>query len=294
LDKRLNEASNHHTYKTAILKEAIKAGKAFLAPDSDRNAKDEYRIINIYDPSLDKTGKGDGTLHSTDGFRRLYFHCEDFKGKGLQIHNSHIGLVESFLAKCGPEVVICTGTDMTYAMNPDRSKVVGWSKNTKPPLEYKSLPKSWDKVVLRVKDRNFLVSQLQFIRSEITKGRDKIQVEYDKNAEHLRFHILAGTKASSLPVDVEIVDDLGGEGGGYKFDVNIDQLLQLFDVKGSVVEFRMFLTEEHGGPKGGAGFRTIDEFLIKDDGTVVGGSGATPDSQQVYQCRVTRFMTSKM
>lgn len=295
LDKRLNEATGHHTYKTALLREALRAGKGFLADDSDRNAKDEYKIINIYDPTMSKDGKGDGTLHATDGYQRLYFQCDDFKGKGLQIHSQHIGLVESFLSKAGPDVIICTGSDMTYAMSPDKTRVLGWSKHTKPPLEYKALPKSWDKTVLLVKDRNMLVEQVKFIKSEMEKGRDKIKIEYNNDSKHLRFHILAGAKTTSLPIDVEVAE--GSEGRSYTHDVNVNQLLGLFDgVKGAVVEFRMFLMEEHGGPKGGAGFRTVDEFWLDPEGKVVGGSNMTPDpaNGQVFQCKVTRFMPSKL
>ena len=294
LDKRLTEATNYHLYKTAILREAIKAGKGFLASDSDRNAKDEYKIINIYDQSMTKDGKGDGTLHATDGYRRLYFHCKDFEGKGLQLHSNHIGIVESFLSKCGPEVWICTGTDMTYALSKDKDKVLGWSKHTKPALEYKALPKTWDKVVLNVKDRNFLMGQLQIVKHEMQKGRDKIRIKFDSANKYLTLHILTGSKYTSLPIDVDVVPVAeGAESPNYEFDVNIEQLIQLFDVKASVVEFRTFFMEEHGGPKGGAGFRTIDEYLVKADGTVIGGSGATPNTDE-FQCRVTRFMPSKM
>lgn len=295
LDKRLAEAKDHHPYRTALLKEALKAGKGFLSDDSDRNAKDEYKILNIYDATMSKDGKGDGTLHATDGFQRFYFSCDDFKGKGLQIHTKHIGLLESFLAKCGSEAVICTGTEMNYAMSTDGTRVFGWTKHTKPALEYKALPKGWDKTVLLVKDRNMLVEQLNFIKSEMEKGRDKIKIEYNNDSKQLRFHILAGAKTTSLPIDVDLAE--GSEGRSYTHDVNVEQLLGLFkDVKAAVVEFRMFLMEEHGGPKGGAGFRTVDEFWLDPEGKVVGGSNMTPDpaNGQVFQCKVTRFMPSKL
>jgi len=299
LDKRFNEATNHHTYRTSILKEALSGGKAFLASEKDKNAKDEYKIINVYDPTMDKSGKGDGTLHSTDGYQRFYFHCEQFKGRGLQVHFDHIGHLEAFLAKCGPEIVICTGSDMTYAMTPDKTQVFGFGKHTKPALEYKVLPRSWDKVVLLVKDREFLVQQLRFINAELPKDRDKVKIEYDNDAAQIRFRIVAGGKATSLPIDVERAKDPEGKeipGASYSHDVNVKQMLGLFEgVKAKVVEFRMFLMEEHGGPKGGAGFRTVDEFLLDKEGKVVGGSGATPDpANGVYQCKVTRFMPSKV
>ncbi len=300
LDKRLNESTNHHTFKTALLKEALKGGKPFLAGDSDRNAKDEYKIVNIYDPTMDKSGKGDGTLFATDAYQRFYFQCEDFKGKGLQIHSDQIGKLESFLAKCGQEVILCTGTDMTYAMSTDKTKVFGWTRHTKPALDYKALPKSWDRVVLMVKDRDMLVQQLNFIKAEMEKGRDKIEIEYTAESRQIRFRIKAGGKTTSLPIDIEVPKDPEGkevETRSYKHDVNVDQLLSLFkDVRAAVVEFRMFLMEEHGGPKGGAGFRTIDEYWLDPDGKVVGGSNMTPDpaNGQVFQCKVTRFMPSKM
>jgi hypothetical protein len=299
LDKYLEATTGHAEYCKAPLEAAIKAGKGYLSDESDRNAKDEYKILNIYDSTMTKDGKGDGTLHATDGYQRIYFGCENFKGKGLQIHSQHLGLVESFLSKCGSKVVICSGTDMTYAMTPEEDCVFGWSKHTKPPLEYKSIPKSWDKVVLLVNDRDRLINQLNWINSEMQKGRDKIRIEYRADAGHLKFYIHAGAKTCSLPIDVTV--PVGPDGQkvhtqDFANDVNINQLIRLFkDVKAKEVEFRMFLMEEHGGPKGGAGFRTVDEFWLDQEGKTVGGSGANPDpaNGQVFQCKVTRFMPSK-
>jgi hypothetical protein len=292
-DKRLREATNHHQYRTAILKEALKGGKAFLASEQDKNAKDEYKIINIYD-----TDKGDGTLLSTDGYQRFYFQCDNFKGRGLQVHFNHISLLEQFLSKCGPEIVICTGSDFTYAFTPDKTRVLGWAKHDKAPPEYKSIPKSWDRVVVRITDRLLLVDQLNWIKAEMAKDRDKIRIKYNHEARQIRFHIVTGGKTTSLPIYVEPVKDASGkelEGRDYENDVNVKQMLGLFkDVQAPVVEFRMFPTDEHGGDKGGACFRTIDEFMLDKEGKLVGGSGATPDPEKgLFQCKVTRFMPSK-
>ncbi len=301
LDKKLNESTNHHTYCTAVLKEAIKMGKAFLASEQDRNARDEFKIINIYDSTTDPTGKGDGTLHTTDSYQRFYFDCPSFKGKGLQIHYNHIPLVESFLAKCGPEVVVCTGSEMFFAMSADGSRVLGWTRHMKPPLDFKYVPMSWDRSIVRVLHRDLLVQQLKFLMSEVEKGHDKIKVEYDHEEKHLRFRLLVAGKAASLPIEVEsskydLPDTwrLPNGSRGYAVDVSVKWLLGLFtDVKAPVVEFRMFPTEEHNGAKGGAGLRTVDEFWLDREGKLVGGAGAQPDPTKAFQCKVSRFMPSK-
>jgi hypothetical protein len=297
MDKRLNEATDHRTYKTAFLKEALKAGKSFMATDT--NAKDEYKIVNLYDAS---SKGGDGTMHSTDGTQKFYFQCDAFKGGGLQIHSDHIALLESFLSKCGPEVVIATGTNMTYAMSPDRTRVVGWGKHTKPPLEYRSLPKSWDKVTLVVREKEKLLAQLLYVKSDLAKGYDKMKVEFSQKEKCIRFRTIppAG-KLTSLPIDVDITDFTLSEewkcsdGPGFIADVNVDKFHDLFkDVKAELVEFRMFPLEEHNGPKGMAGFRTIDDFTLDSEGKLIGGSGAIPDpANGVFQCKVMRFMPSK-
>lgn len=299
LDKKLGEAKNYQKFWTALLKEAIKKGTYALADSKDRNAKDEYKIFTIYDPSIDKSGKGDGTLWVTDAYRRLYFQCDEFKGHALQIHSENVSKLEAFLERCGHEILVATGTEMTYAMTLDKSQVFGWSRYTKPPLDYKGLPRSWDKVILMVKDRDKILRQLTFIRDEMEKGRDKIELEYDAEKKHLRFHIRAGGKSTSLPIDIEIPR---GEDGNelptfsYKYDVSVIQLIELFkDVRSTVVEFRMFPMEGHGGAdaKDGAGFRTIDEYWIDKDGGIIGGSGMATPPEGGFLCRVTRFMPNK-
>ncbi len=299
-DKRLAEATDHNVYRVSVLKEALRCGKAFLASTQDRNAKDEYKIMNIYDAA----SKGDGTLHSTDGYQRFYFQCDDIKGKGLAIHADHIGVLESFLAKCGPEVVIAAGTSHTYVLSKDgprtAAQVFGWAKHNKPPLEYKALSKSWDKVVLTVKERPLLIEQVNFMKSSMQKGYDKVKMHYDHSAKQIRFHLHSGGKAKSLPINVDVVQydlpDMPDGSKGFTSDINADWMLSLFkEVRASEVEFRMFPMEDRGGPKGGAGFRTVDEFLLDSEGKVVGGSGANPDpANGVFQCKVTRFMPSKL
>jgi hypothetical protein len=295
IDDRLEAATDPHTYRTILLKEALQYGAKFLASESDRNARDEFKMLNIYDSILDPIGKGDGTLHATDGYQHFFFYCDNFKGKGLQVNIKNLKLLDRFLAKCGPEVVICAGNEMTFAMSSDKSRILGWSRHTKKPLEFKTIPMKWDSHVLRVRDRELLLKQLRFMRSEMPKTRDKIRVEYNSVPNQVQFRILVDSKVVSLPIDVIPVE--GSESRDYKYDVHIDQLIGLFnEVKSSIIEFRMFRMEDHGGAKGGAGFRTVDEYWLDQDGKIVGGSGMIPDpaNGQVYQCKVTRFMPNKI
>ena len=202
IDDRLEAVTSLNRYRTSILKEAIQAASKYLAPESDRSARDEFKILNIYDTVTDPTGKGDGTLHATDGFQHFFFYCDDFKGKGLQLHLNNIKLLDRFLAKCGPEVDIGVGAEMTFAMSPDKSRILGWSRHTKIPLKFRTIPVDWDNHVLRIRDREMLLRQLRFMRSEMPKTRDKIRIEYSAGPNQVRFHIVVDSKVASLRVEM--------------------------------------------------------------------------------------------
>jgi hypothetical protein len=302
IDKRVNDASEPRTYFTAYLREAINKGKAFL--DSQQNAKDEHKIIYLYDGAAGP--KVDGTLCTTDGYQRFYFSSDAFKGNALQIHVDHVGYIEQFLSQCGSEVLIRTGSEMTFATDKDHVRVLGWAKHTKAPRNFDPLPRQWDKVSLLIKDKDRLIEQLGWIKKELSKGYDKIKLEYNHNLKEIRLHVKTGGKLTTLPIEVDVVkyelpdtymiETLDGLVPGFSNDLSVIWLEAIFkDMKATVPEFGMFLMEDHGGPKGGMGFRTVDEFWLNAEGTTVGGKGATPDQiPGVHSCRVTRFMPSKL
>ena len=306
IEAHLTNLTNRRRFRTSILREAITMAKPFTLDDG-ANATEKrkhrrlaaFKCLRIYDSAA---GKADGTLYATNGYQHFYFYCDDFRGKSAEIPRAQIRPLAAFLRRCGPEVDLHDAPGMALATSKDWFHVFGWAKHTKPPLECKILPKNWDKVVLLVTDRAKLVEQLNFIKSELPKGHDKIEIEYKPEHEpgQLRFRFVAAGKTTSLQTDVVVAHcdlpeaRLPDGIHGFANDVSVKQMLGLFqDVKAKVVEFRMFLMEEHGGPKGGAGFRTVDEFLLDKEGKVVGGSGAIPDpANGVYQCKVTRFMPS--
>ena len=295
-DAQLSKAVFHNKYPTSILSAALAAAKPYLASEQDRNAKDEHKVVTLYDES---SKGGNGTVYSTDGYQHFYFQCDALKGeKGLQVQRDHIALVEGFLAKCGPTVVIHAGTNEYYAMTPDESRVLSWSKQQKPPIDFKSIPKSWDKVVLKIQNRVQFLSQIKWMTSLMGKGYDKLCLKYDHTSSQMRMHLRSGGKAKSLPIPAEIVGEytlpdvtFPDNTKGWEFDVNSDWLLRMFqEVKENIVEFRMFPMEQAKG----AGFRTVDEFILGPDGKTVGGSNAIPDpANGFFQCKVTRFMSSK-
>jgi len=291
IDKKLSESTGSHRYKTEILRQAISMSKPFIADENSHTTKEEHKVVNIYDSTTDKGKGGDGVLHAADGWRAFYFDCDDFKGKGLQIHSQHMKTIESFLNKCGPDVELRVGKDMIFALSfPGYDRVLGWSKHVKPPLDYKYPPKNWDKIVLNVA-KEPLIQQLGFIESQLQKGWDKIRVEYEYPANLLTFRIADHGDAVSLPIDVTPL--LGSEERSYAYDVTLGKFRELIrETKGVQVELRMWPMTPQNGQKELAGFRTIDEFFLNGEGKVVGGSGANPEPG-MYKCTVTRFMSSR-
>ena len=294
LDKTFREAQGDHKYQTTILRQALAMSTKFIASDSDRNAKDEHKIVTVYDPTTDSSGKGDGTLSARNSHQAFFFQCDAFKGKGLSLHSQHLQAFNDFISKCGSEVVIKTTKTMLYACTPTDSHVFGCTLFGKSPLEYKYYPRAWDTVVLQV-PRDQTLQQLKWIMSQMPKDRVKIKVKYEDLI--LRFQIIEGGKGLSLPIEVklgEIVPGTPSNNTPYEYNVNASQFIELIEgAKANDVELRVAPLDEHGGAKNSAGFRTVDIFLLDADGAVVGGSGVNPDpANGTFLCKVTRFMPS--
>lgn len=296
-DKKFNDAVDSHRYKTAILRKALGMSKKFTAQEGSHTTKDEHKVVNVYDPTFDKTGKGDGVLHAADGWRAFYFECDNFKGKGVQIHSDHMAIVEKFLAKVGPDVQLRTGKDMIFATSLERDRVLGWTKHAKPPVDFKYPPKSLDKVCLQV-DKVRAVAQLKFIKSQMRKGSEKINVRYKASDDTITFSTTdPGTDvATSLPIGVTRATPLDGDfKDGYDYDVTLDKFLELLEgSEASMIELRMWPWPAQPGQTGKpvAGFRTLDEYVMDGEGNTLGGSNAVPGENK-YKCTVTRFMASR-
>jgi hypothetical protein len=100
-------------------------------------------------------------------------------------------------------------------------------------------------------------------------------------------------KARSFPLPAVVID--GSEEQEITFNVNIDRLIDLIDgVKGMDVQLRIAVIKaDDKSPKERAMFRTIDEFLMDDNGKVVGDITAENRPEGSHECRVTRYMPSK-
>jgi len=74
-------------------------------------------------------------------------------------------------------------------------------------------------------------------------------------------------------------------------NVNVNFMMDLFNgAKGDLIEFRIHVIKADAKrPKDTYMFRTIDEFLVAEDGSIAGGSGIENVPEGAYRCRVTRF-----
>lgn len=289
-DRDVEAAKQDRTFSVAILREAISQSKAFLAKTDDTKVEEQYKALQIFDSSNDAWAKGDGTLFAATGTVAFYFYCDAFRGNGLGVHGQHLPFVTQFLAKCGSEVTIRTGPNMTFAVDGE-NRVLGWAHHTKAHAKYSYYALKSDKYVFDVPVRP-LLNALKFTKTELDPKRDKIKMAFSKASGDLSFSVVDGnTKAKSFPVPVTSKE--GSDESDFAFNVNIDHLVNLLDgAKGDRLEMRLHvLAADERRPRDMAMIRTVDEYLIDKDGKVSGGLDNPPEN--AYRCRVTRFMPSK-
>jgi hypothetical protein len=135
-----------------------------------------------------------------------------------------------------------------------------------------------------------MLYQLQYMRAELPKKKTKIRMHFDPSDTTFKFSSLGETNAvTSLPV--------GGEKAELKVDseviapANVDHLIHLFEgTKSEKLEFRIKIIPADAKAKRMKDmymFRSIDEFLVNDEGTFMGMVPAIPEGFHV--CKVTRF-----
>ena len=291
-DEDLEASSVTHEFLAKLLREALSQSRPFLGKADDSKITENFKGAQVIDATrVDKDknidySKGDGYLFVGDSFRTYHFQCESFKGKSLEIHGQHLGMLLTFLGKCGPKVSIRKGAHFTFAVN-ESGHVLGWPRHAKLHDKFNYYPLATDKIILKVNKTRFLNS-LNHARSELTKGEDKIKFHYDPELRQVWFTTFSGTsRAKSIPVSVEIK----GEEGvlGFAIGVNIDHLIELVSsVKGHDIEFRGAIFPPNATRKIEVGlFRTIDTFYLDPSGKV------TPEPEGAEKCTVTRFMPSK-
>jgi len=292
MDSLLSEAANSRTYSAAILREALLAAQPF-AERTPRTASSEPgdAIIHILGPERPNR---DGTMYA-EGLNRFHFRCDNFLGKPAQIPAKVVRQFGTFLRGIGRSVVLRDAKGNTLAASEDGSLVFGWRHKAIASPEGRWVPLSWDRLVLLVPREKFL-QELAYIRRELPQRRDSARIIFDATPLTLRFEVGAEGSSRSSPISVQLA---GAEAmpvaASFAHEVNVDNLIDLFnDVRTTVVEFRMCPFEEHNGPAGMAGLRTVDEFLLDHDGKVVGGRAAISDpASGVHTCKVTRLMSSK-
>ncbi len=285
-------AGNERKFNLGVLREALSMGKAFLA---DKTPEEHFKVIQIFgnqDPAL--AAKANGYMFASNSVEAFFFHSPALVDNNLVVPGKHLSNLESFIAKStGKELrAYPTDTDgMTYVKN-ERDHVFGWGRHTDQYKQFSYYTKTADQFVFEL-GREEMLHQLQYIRAELEKSRDKIRFEYSAAAETVKFSIISETSSTtSLPIKIRKV--VASPGQDLSANVNVEHMIDMFQgVKGSPVEFRVYHTPPSAThAKDRFMFRTIDEFWLDDTGKVVGGSGLK-DVPGAFVCRVTRFAPGK-
>ena len=290
-DDDLEGATEGHVMSAAILREALSLVKPFVAAENNSRAAEHHKGLQIFDDSNEAWKKGDGTLFATNGVRACYVFCELFKGKGLVLLGQHLGHVMTFLSKSEGDITLRNSENMLYAVD-SKGRAIGWGRHEKTHPKYGYHPFKLDKYVLGL-DGDLLLNELRYIRQCLDPKRDKIRVTYDHKNKSLRFLTSETSgKGESAPVLVKVVVEEGKEEPNEDFacNVNVNALIELFEgVKNHVVDLRIAILPPKNGSKGGALFRTVDDFKLTPDGKV---PPITSEAKDAFQCRVTRFTPS--
>ena len=289
-DEDLNATTTKYEYPTAILKSAIEMSQPFLAESKDTRIEEQYKALQVFDASKPDHAKGDGHLLASDSVRAYYFWCDDFAGKGVEIHSQHLANLTSFLNKSKEKVTFRMGAHYTFLENA-QGQVLGWPKHAKSHPQFKYYSLKNDKNVFMVDKVQFLNS-LRYTRSELEKSRDKIKILFNHERRVIQFGVSEGTsKTDSLPVTVKPKQIEGKEWmepRNWSFNININHMIDLVkDVKNNEVELHVLILPPQGDRKEVAMFRTIDDFRMDSAGKV------SVEPEGTTKCRVTRFMPSK-
>jgi len=277
-------------YNIKTLQMAIGMAKNFAAKPNEAVSNEFYKTIQIFgddgEPELAK--KANGFLFSSNGTEAFYFYSEAFLGKGLVAPGQHLPLLESFMGQSSGSIKAYKTAKCTYAVN-EKEDVIGWPHHEDTWKKFGYYSKT-DQVVVKVNCKR-MHYQLQFMRAGLHKEKKKIRLHFDPSSEKFWFSSVdEGNTIKSLPVNIDqVIESQVKE--ELAANVNVNHMLHLFEnVKGEWVEFRIYILEAgEKRPKDLYMFRTIDEFLLSDDGTIAGGSGAENVAEGVHVCNVTRF-----
>ncbi len=307
-DRELEASKNPCEFSAAALREALSMSKGFQLTDT-KGEDDARKVIQIFDknyetdeikdgsPTGNKTRpyeRGDGNLYVANGVQAFYLECSDFRGKSLSIHQQHVSLLQSFLSKCKGNVRVTTGTNMSFAKD-DQGRVLGWGHTTKQHGRYAYYSLTSDHMVFLL-DRDDVLKALSYVRSEMDeKGR--IKFVYDDASETIQFQTAGeGKTFSSWRIPVKLNPEGSKKRKSFVANSQVDHLRMILDgVKSPEAQLRVHLIDPSDKrPKGGAFFRTFDEFVLDREGRVIGGSGVTEENlpEGAVLCKATRFTPS--
>jgi len=275
-------------YSIKILLTTLGMAKSFMAKPTDSVSDEANKTIRIFgeaDPELAK--KANNYMFASNGTEACYVYSTAFLGQDLSAPAQHLPLIEAFLSKSSGEVAVYPTAKNTYIINSNED-VFGWPHHDSMYKSFAYLAKS-DEVVAHV-DAKTMLYQLQYMRAELPKKKTKIRMHFDPSDTTFKFSSLGETNAvTSLPV--------GGEKAELKVDseviapANVDHLIHLFEgTKSEKLEFRIKIIPADAKAKRMKDmymFRSIDEFLVNDEGTFMGMVPAIPEGFHV--CKVTRF-----
>lgn len=298
LDEDLSRSSEGFSVQAALLREGLSQVRSYVVKPNDTRQEEHLKTVQLFDAEAKKEwSKGDGCMYATDGIRMVHFMCDAFKGKGLSVHGSHIPGLLAFLAKCEGSVQVRPGGSSTYVVD-SKNRVFGWAQHLRQHGKYAYYPLKMDKFVFRIQKAN-LVRAVKLVRAELDANKDKIRVDYSYRDAALKFRSSdVSGQSESIPVAVEVVsneaEEYGMSGGNSDFscNLNVDQFIELIEPsKGTHVELHAAVLvrddKEH------VLFRTIEEYPVNSAGKVLVGKESKGADEEVFQCKVTRFMPSK-
>jgi hypothetical protein len=274
-------------FSSNVLSFAFGVTKSFLPKKDDAIDQEFYKTVKIFgdtDPELAK--RANGYMIASNNKEICYLKCDAFLNKDLTIPMLHLGLVESFLGRSDGQVDIYTLDNKSYLLN-GQGDVLGWPKQVSEYTKFQYYSKT-DEVVVLVSAES-ITRQLRFLRNELPNDKSKIRMHFDPSDSSISFSSVDEKAAqttenvTSEPVDVKVTSP-------FVTNVNVDHMLHMFEgIRGDRVEFRVkIFPATESRPKDRYMFRTIDGFLLSNEGQVVGGIGAKTEGE-AHECTVTRY-----
>jgi len=290
LMKTVDDEISEDTYKVppAILKDALACVNAHVAKKD--TVPEVYKTLQLFDSTLKG---GDGTMFGADNIRSCYYFSEGLCGRAFAISTKDVGLVTSFLSKCGNEDVTVHMGPIRFIVAPNGS-AVGWSSTVEEHKKFKYYALKNDGYVLAIPK----VTLVRAFKHVSSSGSDKIRIKYDAEHKMLQLHAVGRAgPVTSAPVGANPVvsdtDDFGGDASDKDFAASIgtEHLRGLIEpVRGNAVILRVAVIPATANRSEMTLLRTVEEYHLNRDGKVV-----IPDDDNkegVFLCRVTRYAPS--